>query len=207
MSRRSDIHDRVLNASSLKDIEDAYRDWAGNYDRELVDDSGYVAPRQCAATLSELLPGPDAVVLDAGCGTGLVGHYLAGAGVSTIDGLDYSRDMLEVAAAKGCYRELMQADLNGPLDIESDRYDATVCVGTFTSGHVGPEALFELIRVTSKQGPVCFTVRDSFWRESQFTDVIDETARRGLATVVSSTEVPYIEKEGSTCHQVVMRVA
>jgi predicted TPR repeat methyltransferase len=207
VSKRSDIHDRVLGASSLKDIEEAYREWADNYDQDLVKESGYVAPRQCAAVLGELLPDANAVVLDAGCGTGLVGQYLAEAGVRAIDGIDYSRDMLDVAATKGCYRELMQADLNGPLDIESDRYDATVCVGTFTSGHVKPEALFELIRVTGAQGPLCFTVRDSFWRQSQFTDVIDEAARQGLATVVSSTEVPYIEKEGSTCHQVVMRVA
>lgn len=207
MSKRSDIHDRVLNAGSLQDIEDAYRDWAGDYDRELVEGAGYVAPRQCATTLRELLPDTGAAILDAGCGTGLVGHYLAEAGVQTIDGLDYSRDMLDVAATKGCYRELLQADLNSPLDIESDRYAATVCVGTFTTGHVGPEALFELIRVTSEQGPLCFTVRDSFWKESQFTNVIDEASRRGMAEVVSSTEVPYIEKEGSTCHQVVMRVA
>lgn len=207
MSKRSDIHDRVLNASSLQDIEDAYRDWAGDYDQDLVEGSGYVAPRQCATTLRELLPDTGAAVLDAGCGTGLVGHYLAEAGVQTIDGLDYSKDMLDVAATKGCYRELMQADLNGPLAIESDRYDATVCVGTFTTGHVGPAALFELIRVTAENGALCFTVRDGFWQESRFTRVIDEAARRGMAEVVSSTEVPYIEKEGSTCHQVVMRVA
>jgi len=207
MSKRSEMHDRVLNATSLEDIEGAYGEWAGDYEKDLVEDHGYVAPRQCADTLLELLPDKAVPVLDACCGTGLVGLYLAEAGVQTIDGLDYSSAMLEVAAAKGCYRELMQADLNAPLAIESDCYGATVCVGTLTWGHVGPEALFELIRVTSSQGLLCFTVRESFWRESRCNEVVEEAARRGLATVVSSTEVPYIEKEGSTCHQVVMCVA
>lgn len=205
MSKRSDVHDRVLNASSLDDIESGYRAWASDYDKDLVDDAGYVAPKQCAEALRDLLPDSGATVLDAGCGTGLVGVYLAEAGVDAIDGLDYSQDMLDVAAEKDCYRALLQADLNEPLDIETDKYSATVCVGTFTTGHVGPEALFELIRVTEADGPICFTVRDTFWKETGFQNVIEKAAERGVAEVVSAVEVPYIVKEGSTCHQVVMR--
>jgi predicted TPR repeat methyltransferase len=205
VSKRSDVHDRVLNASSLEDIETGYRAWASDYDKDLIDEAGYVAPKQCAEALRELLPDSGATVLDAGCGTGLVGVYLAEAGVAAIDGLDYSQDMLDVAAEKDCYRSLFQADLNQPLDIETGKYSATVCVGTFTTGHVGPEALFELIRVTEADGPICFTVRDTFWRETGFQDVIETAAARGMAEVVSSVEVPYIVKEGSTCHQVTMR--
>ena len=205
MPWRSDIHDRVLNAKSLEDIQRAYRDWARDYDRDLVEEAGYVAPRQCADALRELLPASGATVLDAGCGTGLVGGYLAGTGIAAIDGVDCSPEMLELAASRGCYRNLMQADLNAPLDIASNQYSATVCVGTFTSGHVGPKALFELIRVTSADGPLVFTVRDGFWEESGFQSVVEEAVERGLAALVARTQMPYIRKEGSTCQQVVMR--
>lgn len=205
MSKRSDVHDRVLNARSLEDIEAGYRAWAGDYDQDLIDGAGYVAPKQCADALGELLPDSGASVLDAGCGTGLVGVYLAEAGIDAIDGIDFSQDMLDVAAEKNCYRSLLQADLNQPLDIPSNHYGASVCVGTFTTGHVRPEALFELIRVTESGGPICFTVRDSFWKETGFQEVIDKARERGIAELVSQAEMPYIKEEGSSCHQVMMR--
>lgn len=206
MSKRSDIHDRVLNARSLDDIEAGYREWAQAYDTELVEEAGYVAPQRCAATLGAHIPDPEAPVLDAGCGTGLVGHYLAESGFARIHGLDYSQEMLDEAADKGCYEQLMRADLNAALDIPDNLYAATACVGTFTSGHVGPAALVELVRVTAPGGAICFTVRDSFWAESDFASVVHDLAQQGAADVVSSVEVPYILKEGSQCHQVLMQV-
>ena len=54
-------------------------------------------------------------------------------------------------------------DMNQPLAIAADVYDAVTCIGTFTSTHVAPEALSELIRVTRSGGTVVFTVRDDYW--------------------------------------------
>lgn len=206
MSNRSEIHDRVLNADSLEDIEAGYRHWASNYDSDLVEKAGYVAPKHCAETLADLIPSREQKILDAGCGTGLVGQHLSEFGFTTIDGIDYSPDMLEQAAAKGCYSELMRADLNEPLEIPDNAYTATACVGTFTAGHVAPDALHELVRVTRPTGSVCFTVRDSFWEETAFGSVIDDLMRLGAAAMVSSVELPYVKAEGSRCHQVVLRV-
>ncbi|MEE4202621.1 MAG: class I SAM-dependent methyltransferase [Halieaceae bacterium] len=206
MSNRSEIHDRVLKARSLKDLEDGYRDWARDYDADLVENAGYVAPKQCADTLSDMMASRNERILDAGCGTGLVGQYLAESGFRAIDGLDYSPDMLEQAAAKGCYSDLMRADLNQALNIPDNQYSATACVGTFTSGHVAPQALHELVRVTSPEGAVCFTVRDSFWEESGFVSVIDDLTIQGAVELVSRVEVPYVLSEGSHCHQVVLQV-
>jgi len=207
VSKRSEIHDRVLQASSLDDIEKAYREWARDYDRDLVGESGYVAPQRCADALYEQLGATDAPVLDAGCGTGLVGQYLSQRGLGTIDGLDYSPDMLKEAEAKGCYRNLLQADLNATLDIPEDTYAAVVCVGTFTSGHVGPDALLKLLRVSAPGAPVCFSVREEFWSASDFSDVVDRAVDRGLAKNVAVEEIPYILSEGSTCRRVLLRAA
>ncbi|WP_439101213.1 class I SAM-dependent DNA methyltransferase [Congregibacter sp.] len=207
MGKRSDIHDRVLRAKSLDQLESVYSEWAEGYDEDLVDGAGYVAPRQCAETLLAHLPGANSTILDAGCGTGLVGKYLAEAGVSFIDGLDYSPDMLEVAANKGCYRTLLRADLNQPLEIPDQSYNATACVGTFTSGHVGPGALRELVRVTAPDGFVSFTVRDSFWNESGFSEVVERLRKTGAARIVSKEQVPYIVSEGSLCQQILLQAA
>lgn len=204
-SPRSDIHDRVLNAASLDEIEQAYSEWAKDYDSDLVDLAGYVAPAICADALLEYLPDKSVSVLDAGCGTGLVGERLAEGGVALIDGLDYSADMLNMAAAKGCYAQLLRADLNSHLDIPSDHYHASICVGTFTSGHVKPHALHELLRVTRPGGPVCFTVRDSFWDASNFGATLAELEETGSAMILSQSVVPYITSEGSESQRVILQ--
>ena len=116
----------------------------------------------------------EAVVLDAGCGTGLVGQLLAKARKFQIDGVDYSQSMLDEAQAKGCYRALQQVDLNQPLQIAADSYDAVICIGTFTLGHVRPEALHEMLRITKSGGQICFTVRDEFWLKSNFGSLLSK---------------------------------
>src|SRR5690554_2070664 len=80
-----------------------YREWAEGYDRDTIEGMGYVAPALAAETLAPLLP-EGAVVLDAGCGTGLAGAELARRGVSAIDGIDISPEMLTEARAKQVYR-------------------------------------------------------------------------------------------------------
>ena len=133
-SERKEIHDRVLNAANVDALADAYAEWAPRYDADLVQEMGYRA----YVTASELLAAHEtdleARILDAGCGTGLVGAYLADpatGGYTRIDGLDYSPDMLAQARSKGVYADLLQGDLTGTLGIPSDRYDAVISVGTF----------------------------------------------------------------------------
>ena len=136
MGHRTEIHDKVLNAKSLQDISEAYGFWATTYDQDLLDNFGYQAPARSVELLSKYLPMDEALVLDAGCGTGLVGQLLVKARKFQIDGVDYSQSMLAEAKAKGCYRALQQVDLNQPLRIAADIYDAVICIGTFTLRHV-----------------------------------------------------------------------
>ena len=65
----------------------------------------------------------------------------------TLDAVDISGEMLDVAAAKGLYRRLIRADLTRPLDIADAQYGGFVSAGTFTHGHVGPACLPELMRI------------------------------------------------------------
>jgi SAM-dependent methyltransferase len=66
----------------------------------------------------------------------------------TVDALDITPQMLDIARPKGLYRHLMVDDLTRTLDIPDASYDAIISCGTFTHGHVGPECLPELLRIT-----------------------------------------------------------
>lgn len=156
---------RVYNATDPKSLRAAYHDWAADYDHDTVERFGYVGHRNCAEQLHRFLADPGARVLDAGSGTGLVAEVLAPLGYTAMDALDYSGEMLEVARGKGLYRSLMERDLSRSLDIGDGDYDAVVCAGTFTYGHVGPDAFDELLRITRSGGLIVFTLREGAYEE------------------------------------------
>jgi ubiquinone/menaquinone biosynthesis C-methylase UbiE len=64
-----------------------------------------------------------------------------------MDAFDLSAEMLARAAEKGLYRNLIEGDLTKALPFDDESYAAVVSSGTFTHGHVGPEAFDELMRV------------------------------------------------------------
>lgn len=205
MDKRKEIHQRVLNATSKQELEKAYGEWAERYDRDLVDEMGYVAPIMTCRILQEHLPDRQARILDAGCGTGLVGEFLQQQGYCNLEGLDYSEKMLDKARQKKAYAGLTRGDLTARLDYPDATYDAIVSVGTFTCGHVGPEALAELIRITRPGGFICFTVRDRAWDEDDYGPVMTKLEQQGRWNLVEEKTADYIREEGSSCRICVYR--
>ena len=127
--------------SSPEETKALYADWAESYDRDFCDAQGYRTPKELVRVFLE--HGGEGPVLDVGAGTGVVGQGLAAAGIGPVDGLDLSPDMLAVAARKGVYRDLLEADVTQPLAVSG--YRGIVSAGTFTLGHVGPEGLPPLL--------------------------------------------------------------
>lgn len=158
----------LKGAYALKTPEDSvrlYRDWATTYDVTFAEQHGYVVPQELASTyLGEA--GPDAgPVLDIGAGTGLVAAELGGV---VVDALDLSQEMLDVAGAKGLYRNLIRADLTGTLPIADASYGGLVCAGTFTHGHVGPVCLPELLRVARPGALFVLSINAQFYDNAGF---------------------------------------
>ena len=199
MNTRTAIHERVLNAADKDELAAAYAEWAEAYDHDLLDELGYVAPLIATELLTARLGRTAARILDAGCGTGIVGALLHDRDFNQIDGLDYSRDMLAKARDKGVYADLMQGDLMAPLDLPAASYDAVISVGTFTCAHVGPRAFAELARVTRPGGCICFTVRDQAWDDDGYREAIDALVTAGTWARIDERISPYIEQEGSEC--------
>ena len=148
----------VDDAYSLRTPADSvrlYGEWAKSYDIDFIAATGYVLYQQVVEVFLRQQSDIHGAVLDIGCGTGIVGVELRQAGVETIDGIDISEPMLAEAGGKvttagdPVYRRLIAADLTRKLKIASDQYAALISAGTFTLGHVGPEAFDELWRVAA----------------------------------------------------------
>jgi predicted TPR repeat methyltransferase len=206
MGDQADIHVKILSAASTDELMDVYDGWAARYDDELLGEWGYTSPQKAVDLLSESMKLSDLRVLDAGCGTGLVGSLLKVAGVPNITGIDYSSGMLAQAQEKRIYDALHLMDMNQSLDLASNSFDAVTCIGTFTSTHVKPDAVRELIRVTRSGGSVIFTVRDDYWRATHFVDLVAELHATKTVCLEQIRLEPYIQSEGSQCRFVVLTV-
>ena len=135
------------------EIKTLYRDWAKTYDVDFIERMAYVMPKTVAKVF--LREGGVGPILDVGCGSGAVGMALSG---TRIDGLDLSPEMLTAAVEKGIYTRLIEADVLETLPLDTGSYQGIVSAGTFTHGHVGPEALDELIRVAASGAIFCLGI-------------------------------------------------
>ena len=178
-------------AYSLAEPEDSvafYRDWASTYDSEFAVSHGYVVPGIIASIYLE--HGHGGPVLDIGAGTGLVAEAMAGA---EIDGVDISREMLDVAGEKGLYRQRIVADLTRPLEIADGSYDGFVSAGTFTHGHVGPGCLPELMRIARPDALFVLAVNEQVFDASGFGSAFAAMVAGGTITPVGFRRVAYYE--------------
>ncbi len=198
--------ERAYSLNGPDDVRELYDEWARTYDDELTgSDQGYVGPVH-AADAVVAVAGVDGEILDAGCGTGLTGVELARRGAPRIDGLDLSEGMLERARATGAYRELAAADLTQRIQVDDDRYDAVVCVGTLTHAHVGPEVFAEFARITRPGGFVVATVLGDVYESGGYRAEVDRLAAGDVVEAVSADVTPYRAGQGVDCRMVVLRV-
>jgi predicted TPR repeat methyltransferase len=97
-------------------VEALFDGYAERFDKALVENLGYRVPERLARLIADVT-GADtqfARVVDLGCGTGLFGERLRRSS-SWLEGYDLSQGMLSVAAGKGIYDHLGQADIGaGP---------------------------------------------------------------------------------------------
>lgn len=174
------------------DIADYYDEWAEDYDQTLAQ-WRYQAPDRAAAELRAALE-PDAVILDAGCGTGLTGRALVGAGFSTFDGVDVSQRSLDVAARRGIYRSLLRVDMQKPpLPFDDDSYDGLISIGVMTYLPDSAGTVREFQRLVKPGGTILVTQRTDIHEERDFPAVLSELESQGLIRDVTISEPgPYL---------------
>ena len=161
----------------LKETEEVmkyYDEWGieNKYDQDMIDWK-YSGPKETVEVFKKYAKNKDIKIYDAGCGTGLVGVELKKFGYNKYDGVDLSQKLLDLVP-KNLYQNLSKANLNKPIDLNDNTYDAVICVGTFTFGHVKPKALDEFIRITKNRGLICFTINEGIHEEYGFDKKIEE---------------------------------
>ena len=167
----------IYKLTTPEEILKYYQDWTkkNKYNQDMVD-LNYVAPKETVLVLKKYAADNNWKILDAGCGTGLVGIELKKNGYSNIEGVDFSQNMLDLIP-RNIYKKIEKVDLNKPLKFNTNMYDAVTCVGTFTYGHVKPQALNELIRIIKNKGLICFTINEGVYEKYGFDNKIKELTK------------------------------
>ncbi|MCU0831507.1 MAG: class I SAM-dependent methyltransferase [Rhizobiaceae bacterium] len=175
----------VYGAENTEEVAALYDGWAETYDADMAK-AGYRHPALALALFARHMPRGAAPVLDAGCGTGLVGEWLALTGYTDVHALDISEGMLAVARRKHVYSGFTCAALGDPLPFADRHFAGVISAGVFTTGHVGAEGLDELIRITQAGGVMVLTVKRALW-DGGFAARIDALCRDGRLTALDET--------------------
>ena len=164
----------IYKLKKTDEVMKYYDEWGeGNkYDKDMLD-WNYTGPKETTEVFVKHQRDKNAKIYDAGCGTGLVAVELRKYGFNNFYGADLSKKLLELVP-DNLYKKLDQIDLNKKIDEHDETFDAIMCVGTFTFGHVKPPALDEFVRITKNKGLICFTINEGIYEEYGFDKKIDQ---------------------------------
>jgi predicted TPR repeat methyltransferase len=149
-----DVPERASDAS----VRQGFDRFADGFD-ELLAKLEYRAPALVGSALRRIggEPRGDLDVVDAGCGTGLLAPYLR-AYARRLVGVDLSSRMLEKAAARALYDELVTAELAAYLQAAHEAFDIVACADTLVYFGDLRDVLAAARRALRGGGMLVFTV-------------------------------------------------
>ena len=182
----------IYKLTSKDKVLKYYDDWTKNaqFNQDMIDWE-YTAPVNTVQLIDKYIHNKNIKILDAGCGSGLAGIELKKRGFTNIYGVDFSQSMLNLIP-NNIYQTVEIIDLNEPLKYDDNDFGAIICVGTFTYGHVKAHALDEFIRVTNKNGYICFTINEGIFTEYKFDKKINELSKNKSWNVLKLFKSSYI---------------
>ena len=182
----------IYKLTSKDKVLKYYDDWTKNaqFNQDMIEWK-YTAPVNTVQLLDKYIHDKNIKILDAGCGSGLAGIELKKRGFTNIYGVDFSKSMLNLIP-NNIYQTVELIDLNEPLKYDDNDFGAIICVGTFTYGHVKARALDEFIRVTNKNGYICFTINEGIYTEYKFDKKIKELSKNKSWEVLNLSKSSYI---------------
>lgn len=188
--------EHVYAAADADAIRQTYQDWASDYDTENIS-GGFRLPQMGAAFVARHVATDAGHILDAGCGTGLVGEAMSILGYAQIVGTDISPAMMACAEPLGVYARFYEHDLGLPLPEPENSYAAVTCFGSLGPGHAPSNCLEEFVRVTRPGGHVILNVRPETYEEQGHKAKIDSLTGDGRWWEVdcSPTFRPYLLSE------------
>lgn len=103
-------------------VRDGYALWQPTYDEAVQD----IMDLRVLDQLSSVAWEHTRRVADLGCGNGRTAAWLAAKGVTTIDGVDVTPEMLAKARSRGLHRHLREADARS-TGLPAGEYDVAIC--------------------------------------------------------------------------------
>ena len=183
----------ITAETTSDEIKSIYDHWAQDYEDELVAEHDYAMPSRAAAMAAKRVANKSAKILDIGCGTGLSGVALQNVGFHGLDGCDLSPNMLEIAKSRDIYGRLFEVDLLAPpMQVTEDTYDLSIAVGAFAAGHLGGDAVEEMLRITKPGGTIIITTNDPFYETGILQTKFEALARKQRITSLESEHGDHI---------------
>lgn len=182
MSQKTHLNN-VYALDTSEKTQRFYDDWSATYDAEVAE-NGYVTPARAAVALADHLGDLSDPLMDLGCGTGVSGAAFRDAGFSTIDGTDFSPQMLEKARAKGVYRTLSQGDLSDPMPFGDGAYSLVAAIGVLNPGHAPPELFDQVMAKLPSGGLFAFSLNDHALADPSYEARLNDHVDCGYATLL-----------------------
>lgn len=190
-------HEEGLKGQALGDsagVKTYYDEWTTSYEDDVLS-WGYDAPQHAVELLaSRLKPEDHPQLLDAGCGTGLVGQALKAKGFHDVVGIDLSPDSLDLAAKTRSYRALAEADFGElPLNLSDGSFGGLLSVGVLSYVANLEEVLREFCRVVHPKGTIVVTERSDLFDERQTGEIFKALEADETWKIITVTEpMPYL---------------
>lgn len=181
---------RLENVEQTKEFYDA---WADGYDQEVLE-NGYITPKRCAEALARFARNTITPLLDIGCGTGISGQAFAEAGFTTIDGCDFSAEMLAQAEQKGVYRALTNTNLENPFPFEKGQYSNLAAVGVLNPAHAPATTLDSALALLEPEGLIVFSLNDHALADRSYEAHVNEHVDSANAEILFREHGPHLPR-------------
>ena len=173
--------DKIYSTDST-DLPPFYAQWALIYDQEVCE-NGYITPQRIAEALARHVKDLSIPILYYGYGTGISGQAFQEAEFFTIDGVDISDEMLEVAAQKKIYRRLeVFAPETGP-DVKLGAYNIIAAVGVIGAGAAPLAVLDQIMALLAPKGLLVFSFNDHTLEDPAYDGRVENYVKQGQAAL------------------------
>ena len=197
----STLHEQSMYKNSNKKV--IYNNWSNSYDT-YVDSLNYDAPHNLVKMcLPFITNDTNHTILDFGCGTGLVGMELKNNFLlnTTLTGIDISEGMIIECLKKNVYDKLFNIDITDTSYNDIDtliqniggvKFDIIICCGVFLEGHLNMNIIPDILcKLLNKPGYVCFSIRDSYYKEN--IDFFKEIEKDSNINILIKQQISYLE--------------
>lgn len=194
----------VYEYKTAEDLKRYYNDWAHEYNA-YCDAVKYALPRIVAETFSERFIHERGLIVDIGCGTGLLGKNIhAKMQYVDIHGIDLSEHMVSIALTTNDYKMCSILNVKERDQISHERlYDGMVSAGTFTSGHLEACDLSNTFALLKPGALVVMSVKNDHYLNSGFEEELKNLLDSALISDIDITEVNAYDTEFKAANQII----